>query len=553
MATNEKPLQDSVEPPASHEESAAPKRDLRFWLVFVALCCSILVSALDLGGVGTAVPTIVSDLKGQDFSWVISAYALTSASCIPLSGNLAQIFGRRPVALGAIVIFAVGSAVSGSATSMNPLIVGRAVQGAGDGGIQATTAIIVADLVPLKERGLFQGIVGMMWSIGSLAGPLIAGSLAERASWRWIFYMNIPLCALAFTVVFLCLKLRTPQESLRKKLAMIDWLGNALITASTCSIMLGLTWGGTHYAWSSARILVLLIVGVSGMAGAIYYESRWPEKPTIPLLVLANWTSFAGYFATFMQLMVTISVVCEASWFQSVRDASAIMSGIYIIPLVLTVSPGAILQGIIVAKIGRYRVLLFGAWSLSLIGVGLLISMHQSTPIGVIAVYQLIVGIGLGLLYANTFAILAPLPLSESPQAVAFMSFLRVLGQAWGVTIGGVILQNTLPRYLPAAVMSQVPNGESLAYRIIPIISTLPEPLKTEVKQAFLRSMRVIWIVLEGICTVGLLSLFIMKDVPLRNTVDKKWGLSEQKNPVLEAPPVISETIGASPALPVTL
>ncbi|KAJ7580939.1 MFS general substrate transporter [Mycena floridula] len=517
---------ENADPPV---EEVEPQRDIRFWLVFLALCCTILLSALDLGGIGTAAPTIVSDLDGEDFSWVVSASSLASASSIPLSGNLGQIFGRRPIALGAVVLFGIGSAVAGSAKSMNILVVGRAIQGAGDGAIQASVATIISDIVPLRQRGLFQGFTGIIWSLGSLVGPFIAGSLAERASWRWLFYMNIPLCGLVFSVVFLFLNLHVPQENLRQKLASVDWLGNSLITASTVSMMLGLTWGGTRYAWGSARIIVLLTLGAAGMGASIFYESRWPVKPTIPLVVLANRTTLAGYFATFMQLMVTTSVgFYLASWFQSVRQATAITSAIYTLPLGATIAPGAIMQGIIVSKTGRYRVLTGAALATALIGYGLLISMKRSTPIGAIVVYQLILGSGLGLSFATTFVVLAPLPLAHNAAAAAFMQFLRALGQAWGITVGGVVLQNELPARLPSEALVEAPNG-SLAYTIIPLIADLPDPVRTQVKIAFFESLRLVWIALGTLCGAALLSVLFMKDVPLRRTVDKKWGTQPSK------------------------
>ncbi|KAG6844976.1 hypothetical protein H0H87_001919 [Tephrocybe sp. NHM501043] len=231
--------------PVGSVEIASPKRDLRFWLVFVALCCCTLLSAIDLAGVGTAAPTIVHALQGKDFAWVFSAYALSSSSCIPLSGNLAQIFGRRPVIQIGIIVFATGSAIAGAAPTMSVLIVGRAVQGVGGGVIQSLTAIITADLVPLRDRGLFTGITGLfvialvlplrprthktffldsMWTLGSAIAPFIAGGLAEKASWRWLFYINLPLCGLAFLVVTLFLRLQTPKESFRSKFFKIDWM-----------------------------------------------------------------------------------------------------------------------------------------------------------------------------------------------------------------------------------------------------------------------------------------------------------------------------------------
>ncbi|KAJ7581827.1 MFS general substrate transporter [Mycena floridula] len=509
--------------------TVAPKRDLRFWLVFVALCCTTFLAAIDLGGIGTAAPTIVHDLSGQDFSWVSAAYSLSSAACIPLAGNLAQIFGRRPIVFVAIGVFAAASAICGSAPTMAVLIIGRALQGIGGGGLQALTSIILSDLVPLRERGLFQGITGLIWSLGTMTAPFIAGSLAQRASWRWLFYMNIPMCAAAFVIVYLFLSLRTPREGLWAKLEMVDWLGNVFIMASTCSIMLGLTWGGIQYPWRSPRILVLIIVGGIGMILSVLYESKWPKRPTIPLVVLSNRTSFSGYLGAFLQCMVTMAFgFYLPTWFQSVREASPILSAVYFLPVAAVLSPSGIIQGLIVAKTGRYRLLTCTAWCISLLGVGLMVGVQPGTSIGVIAVYQMIAGVGLGLLFSTTFAVLAPLPLEENAAAVAFLTFLRIFAQAWGVAIGGIILQNALTRRLPPSLIDGL-SSDALAYTLIPLIPTLAEPMKSQVKDAFFQSIRLVWIAMEALCALGFFSFFVMKDVPLRNTVDKKWGISEDR------------------------
>ncbi|KAJ7101026.1 MFS general substrate transporter, partial [Mycena crocata] len=513
---------------------------------FVALCCSLFLSSLDLGGVGTAAPTIVHDLQGDNFSWVGSAYALGAASCLPLSGNLAQIFGRRPILLGSLVLFAVGSAVAGSAPSMTVLIVGRAVHGVAGGGIQALTSIVTADLIPLRERGVFNGITGLVWSLGSVIGPFIAGSLSQKASWRWLFYMNIPLCFLAFVVVACFLNVKTPRENLATKLMQVDWLGNAFIISSTCSCMLGLSWAGIAFPWSSPQVLVPLSVGLAGLVWSVYYESRWPTKPTIPLLVLSNRTSLLGYIATVLHGIVSISVGCMSSfilfllltfapvylptWFQAVRDASPILSGVYFLPISATISPSAIFQGRLVAKTGRYRMIISTGWCSMLLGMGLLISMTTSTPLWATVIFQLIQGFGMGLLYATTFAVQAPLPATLNASAISLLTFCRTFSQAWGIAITGTILQNRLRSSLPANLLGQFAENTEIAYSIIPQILSMPQPLKGEVQQAFLDSMHLAWIVTEAVCAAGLVTFFFMKDIPLSRATNKQWTLKEKTN-----------------------
>ncbi|TFK39902.1 MFS general substrate transporter [Crucibulum laeve] len=520
---------------AENIEVTNPRRDIHFWLVFVALSSCSLLSAIDLAGVGTAAPTIVHSLSGNDFTWVSSAYALSSAACVPLSGNLAQIFGRRPIIQLGIIIFAAGSAISASAHTMVILIVGRALQGVGGGIIQALNAIIIADLVPLRERGLFTGITGLTWTFGSAVAPFIAGGLAEKASWRWLFYLNLPLCGISLFVVTIFLRLKKPTESFREKFFKIDWLGNALIMSSACSCMLALTWGGVRFQWSSFRILVPLILGFCGLGFSLLYEFRWAIQPTIPLAVLSNRNSFIGYVVTFISGVVTITIGCKPTWFQAVQGASPVVSGLHFLPWAISISPFAIVQGLIVAKTGRYRLVNLSGWVIMLLGVGLLISLKTNTSIGLLVLYQLIMGAGGGLLYSASFAVLAPLSVSLNAPAVALLVFLRLFSQAWGVALGGTILQNALQEDLPRSLLTQYSDGAQIAYSIVPTIPGMAQPLKSEVQTAFVRGFRVLWIAIEIFCAVGILSIFVMKDIPLRKTVDKRWGLNREEKKVSDS------------------
>ncbi|KAJ7830744.1 MFS general substrate transporter [Mycena olivaceomarginata] len=473
-------------PTTNDAGTAKTKRSARFWLIFVALCFCTLLSALDLGGVGTAAPTIVHDLDGGDFTWVSSAYTLSSAATIPISGNMAQIFGRRPILLIGIVLFATGSAVCGSAQTMVALIVGRAVQGAGGGMVQSLTSIVIADLVSLRERGMYMAITGMIWSVGTAIGPVVTGSLSQKASWRWLFYLNLPLSGITWVVVLAFLRLHTPRESLWKKLTRVDWLGNAIIIASASSCMIALTWGGVRFSWSSPQILAPLILGLCGLVLAQYYESKWPVQPTVPMRLLTNRTSLAGYVGTFIQGMVIIGV--------TLRGASPITSGLLFLPMVLTISPAAIIESILVTKTGKYRLINLFGWCILLLGVGLLIAVKVNTSIAVLVVCQVIMGIGMGFVYATTFVVLAPLDVADNAAAVALLTFVRIFSQ-------------------------------------------------TAVQNAFLQSLRQVWIAMAVLCGIGLFTLVLIKDIPLRTTTDKKWDVVSEK----EKPEAVSESNSNAP------
>ncbi|KDR66677.1 hypothetical protein GALMADRAFT_232386 [Galerina marginata CBS 339.88] len=534
---HEKSIDTKTESSTTAQSSTAPKstsvetefvRDARFWLIFLSLCSVSLLSALDLGGIGTAGPTIVHALNGQDFTWIASAYALSSSCTILLSGNLAEIFGRKAIITGGVLLFGIGSAICGSAKSMAMLI--GAVQGAGGGAIQSLTSIIVSDLVPLRDRGTYSGITGLVWTVGTTSGPFIAGGFSQDATWRWLFYINLPLAGLALTLVLIFLRMKAPTGSFRQKIVTIDWIGNIVIIASTCACLLALTWGGVKFPWSSPRIIAPLVLGVVGFVAALFYESRWPTRPVIPIVVLSNRTSLLGYIQSFIQGMTTLSVTFYLpTWFQAVKSVSPVLSAVYVLPLVAMISPFAIVQGVLIGKTGRYRLLNAVGWSLLLLGLGLLISCSVSTSIGLIVLYQLLMGVGMGVLYSLTFPVLSPLPLALNGPAVALLTFMRVFSQVWGVTVGGAILQNELKRRLPGSILSQIHDSEGqLAYSIVPLVRTLPPNLKFVAENAFLDSLRILWITLTACCAVGLLCFVWTKNYPLRQTVDGKWAIDRR-------------------------
>lgn len=521
------------EPVTPLPRAKAPRRGWRFWVIFCALCVSLLLVALDLASVATALPQIIHDLNGtSSFAWVSAAYTLACSAVLPLSGRLADVFGRRAVLLSGLVLFALGSAISGSAKNMNMLIAGRAVQGIGGGAIQVLVNIVIGDLVPLRERGLFTAITGATYSLASVGGPFIGGALAQYGAWRWLFYLNLPLCGIALAVVFFFLRVqRPPASDIRSSLLTLDWIGNALIIGSTASCIIALTWAGVNYPWTSFRVLVPLILGFAGLTGSLLYELFVAKHPLIPAYIVSNRTSISGYISSFMHGVVLSSAGFYLPvYFQAVKMATPLLSGLYILPSALVISPSAIVQGILVRKTG-YRIINLIGWCATLIGVGLWALLQLNTSIGVSVVFQIIAAFGFGLLYITTFVVLAPLPVSANAPALSLLVFARTFAQSWGVSISASIVQTQLEKRLPAAFLATFPAGEDITYTIIPLIPGLAAPLQDEVRAAFAGTLTFLWEILLVFCGVGLLTVALQKELPLHTKTDEKWGMEEKERP----------------------
>ncbi|GAA5958888.1 hypothetical protein JCM3765_000766 [Sporobolomyces pararoseus] len=508
--------------------ATSPPKDLKFWLVFLSLCVSMFLSALDLTGISTALPDIVASFQSPDYSWVGSAYTLSSTALIPFTAGMAAIFGRRAVMVTAIITFAIGSALSGAAQNMPMLIAARTIQGAGGGAILCISEILVVDLVPIAERGMYFGILGSVWALASAIAPPIGGALATAGQWRWFFYMNLPLCGVALTLVILFLNVKTPQTTLREKFAQIDWFTILFIAASTSAII-GLTWGGSTYSWSSGRVLAPLILGLLGLAVFVYLE-KFAKHPTVPFPILTTRTAIAGYITTFLHSVVVLAVLYFLPvYFQAVKDQSAIQSGVSTFSLSFTIAPFAMIAGVSVGITGHYKLQNNIGWALASIGLGLMTLIKYDSNKAVWVGYPVVVGIGIGMLYSATnFPILAPVTPAEQPFASAFYGFTRSFGQVFGIAIGSTILQNRLNKLLPPGFAERFGSGE-IAFAAIPVIKTLDEPLKTQVRIAFTDSIKTIWQVMVGVACLGFVVSLAIKSLPLTMERDENWGLEDTR------------------------
>ncbi|KAG8221503.1 MFS general substrate transporter [Butyriboletus roseoflavus] len=514
-------------------DTAPSKKSTKFWLIFVSMCICLFLSAIEISSVSTALPTITNALHAYQFTWVGSAYALSSTAFLPLSGGLAQTFGRRPAILITIGLFALGSGICGGANSMNMLIAGRTIQGLGGGGIQSLTGIVLADIVTLQDRGLYSGLYGLTWCLATSIGPVVGGSLAARGQWRWLFYLNLPISLVACALVLLVLDLPVPPGSYRDKFMQIDWIGNFLVISSTVAYTIGLTWGGITSPWGSATVLVPLVLGLVGLAVFIAYDAIFARNPLLPFSIMTNLTSISGYLQTFCFTITTMTVVYYYPvYFQACKGASPITSGIYLLAF-SSLAPAAVITGLSVKATGRYRPQIWIGWVFTIIALGLMSTISATDSLEKSVGYLVLLGCGIGMLNATPmYPIQAPLPVMQNAPSLAFMWFLRSFATVWGITIGSTVLQNQLSKKLPTLFIESIPQGTAIMYALIPELSALPAQTLSEVQVAFAGSLAVLWRVLAAISGAGFAASLLMKGIPLHDTLDADWTLKESDRSV---------------------
>ncbi|KAF3407072.1 hypothetical protein DPV78_001740 [Talaromyces pinophilus] len=394
-----------------------PERGWRFWATMTSMAVASLLAGLDATAVSTAMPSIIYDLgTSQGYMWIANAYLLTTAAFTPIFGQTANIFGRRALTFVAVIIFALGSAIAGPAPSLGALVTGRAIQGIGCAGINAMVEMVVCDLVPLRERGKFMGFIFAIYAISTTVGPIVGGAYASRVTWRWIFYLNLPLAGLALVMVLVSLSaLPSGSGMSMRSLKRVDFSGNALLVASITSILLALTWGGGEQRWSSWRTILPLVLGLLGLP----------------------FTSFVGLWCAFIHNMLVFWILFVLPiYFQAVLRFSAFRSGISILPTAAVCMPFTIISGGIMSKIGRYRPLLMAGFALFPIALGLFTRLDEHSTTGYWAGIQIIGALAIGIIILVTLpTILTPLPASNVAVATATWAFMRGFGTIWGVAI----------------------------------------------------------------------------------------------------------------------
>jgi EmrB/QacA subfamily drug resistance transporter len=483
--------------------------------VFIALMLGMFLAALDQTIVSVALPTIVGDLGGLNhLSWVVTSYLLASTVSTPIYGKLGDMYGRKPVFLVAILIFLAGSMLAGLSQSMAELIGFRALQGIGAGGLMVGAQAIIADIVPPRERGRYMGLIGSVFAVASVAGPLLGGFLVTHLSWRWVFYVNLPVGVLAVVIVSTRLHLHTPHRQHR-----IDYLGAALLTGGVGALILLATWGGTEYPWGSSTIIGLGIVGVALLTVFVWWE-RHAAEPLLPLqLFRSRIFSVANAMGFTIGMAMFGAIIFIPLFLQIVYGVSAQSSGLRTIPLMAGLLVSAILSGRAISRIGRYRPFPIAGTAVLVVGMYLLSLLAVDTPPWVASAYMVVVGVGLGLvMQVLVLAVQNDARPQEIGVATASATFFRSMGGAFGVALFGTIFASRLADQLaglPRRVTAHLGSG----VRLNPTqIDQLPATIHDEVLQAFAHSLHGVFLFGMVLALVPFVLSWFLKEIPLRTT-----------------------------------
>lgn len=523
-------------PEASDPEAGRTKSENI--LIMSALCLALFLAALDTTIITTAVPTIATEFNSsQGYVWIGTAYLLGNAAFVPTWGKISDIFGRKPVILAAAVIFWIGSLLCAVSTGMTMLIAARAIQGIGGGGLIVLPNIAISDLFSIRNRGMYFGILGMVWALASAVGPILGGVFTSQVTWRWCFYINLPISAVAFVILFFFLKLHNPRTPWKEGLLALDWPGSILIIGGTIMWLLGLEFGGVSFPWDSATVICLIVFGIAVVGIFIVYEWKVAQFPVLPVRLFSSRNSVAAYGVGFTHAFVFMS---GSYWlplyYQGVLGASSLLSGVYLLPYVLSLSFISAGAGVYIKKTGKYKLVIVSGLVVMVLGFGLFIDLEPRANWVKIIIFQIVAGIGVG---PNFQAPLIALQTNVEPRdigaATSCFSFIRQLGTSISVVVGGVIFNNEMESQYPKL---QRELGSDLANRLsgsnaagsVELVGSLTGEEGRVAKTAFWKSLQTMYIVYTCFAGLSLAISLLFKQVYLsKEHTEHKTGLKSLK------------------------
>jgi EmrB/QacA subfamily drug resistance transporter len=490
--------------------------------VLGALMLTMLLAALDQTIVSTALPTITSDLGGlSELSWVVTAYLLAATASTPIWGKLSDLYGRKLMLQSAVVIFVFASALAGLSQNMSQLIATRALQGLGGGGLMVLVMAVIADLIPPRERGKYTGLFGAVFGIASVIGPLLGGLFTEHLSWRWIFYINLPLGIAAFLVLGTVLHLPRYREK-----HSIDWAGAVLLVVGVVSLLLVTVWGGQEYAWLSSEILALSTVGVVTLILFVFQELRHPE-PMVPMRLFRDKvfsvTSAIGFVVGFAMFG---SIVYLSIYLQVVNGATPTKAGLQLLPLMAGIIVTSVVSGRLITRTGRYKIFPIVGTALATIGLFMLSQLGGSTPYWQMAIAMVILGAGLGnVMQVLILAVQNSVNPRDIGAATSGSAFARSIGGSFGTAIFGAVWTARLSAELSGALPAGSTAGGDPTSSMS-VIHALPAAVQETVLAAFARAIDTTFLVAVPIMAVAFVLAWFVPEVTLRKTQSVEETLS---------------------------
>jgi EmrB/QacA subfamily drug resistance transporter len=507
-------------------EPAAPVPALthrQIMTVLAGLMLGMLAAALSQTVVATALPTIVGELGGQDkLAWVVSAALLTSTASTPIWGRLSDQYGRKLLFQCAIGVFLAGSALSGFAQGIEELIAFRAVQGVGIGGLIALSQAIIGDIVAPRQRGRYQGYVGSAFGLATVAGPLIGGFLVDTLSWRWCFFVGIPIGIAALVVTERVLRLPFPRHE-----RAIDYVGAGLIFGGVSAILLVLSLAGREFAWASAPTYLLTALGLALLAAAVWWERRAPE-PIIPPRLFANRTCVLTSVAGFtVGVAMFCGIVYLPQYLQIVKNQSPTDSGLLMLPLMVGLLTTSIASGRVITRTGRYKPFPIAGLALASVGLFLLSRLHAGSSLVTVGLYMAIVGLGIGMaMQVLVLAVQNAVDRRDLGVATSASSFFRSMGGAIGVSVFGALLSHRLRELLPDLLAGA--GSESARLLGTPdAIHELSPPVRDAVIEAFAESLQTVFLAAVPFTLAGFLAVLFLPELRLRSATDQPQGVAE--------------------------
>jgi EmrB/QacA subfamily drug resistance transporter len=485
----------------------------RILIIYSGLMVTVFLAALDQTIVATALPRVVSDLGGLgSYSWVFTSYLLASTVSVPIWGKLGDIYGRRPLFLVAIPVFLAGSALCGLAQTLPQLVVFRSIQGLGAGGLIPLALATVANIVPPRDRGRYQGLIGGTFAAASIVGPALGGVIADNTSWRWIFYVNVPVGAVALAVIWFTM----PRRAQRREHS-IDYLGAALLAAGTTALLLGLIWGGREYPWASLQVVGSLAVGAAVLAVFALVERR-AREPILPFDLLRSRSVTVGVASIALVAMCMFGTISFVPLFvQGVIGTSATASGVVLTPMMLAAVTMSVVSGQWVSRTGRYKANALAGPVVLGTAMLLLSRMDVDTTRAEAVRNMVLAGIGMGLMMQIFVLVIQnTVPVRDLGAGTALGQFARAIGATLGVTLMGVIVNQGLPT---------AARGDAVVHR-------LPAALRVELAEALRPAF------FAAFCVCALVFVLVavgMRETPLRKGFEEpELAVPDPRTPAVQ-------------------
>lgn len=507
-------LPDAIDPQAFSDAAPVFTHEQILRVVVGILLC-ILLAAIDQTVVVPAVPSIAADLNGfSHLSWIVTAYLLTSTVATPIYGKLSDIYGRRALLLPAIVLFVVASMLCGFAQNLMQLIIARALQGLGGAGLMAMAQASIADVVSPRERGRYQGYMAGTWGVASVAGPILGGWMTDYFSWRWIFWINLPIGIAAYLLSSSALKMLVTN----KRPARIDYVGSALLAVFTTATLLVMSWGGSEYAWTSPTILGLA-AGAMMLLVLLVLQERSNGDPLLPPRLFANGVFSRGVLIAALNSGAMFGATFLLPlFFQLVRGADASLSGTLIVPYLAANCVGAFTGGQIARRLGRVKILIQLGVAATIIGFGLLATIDATTPPLLSVAYMLVVGLGIGVVMPCTLVMVQnAADRRDVGSATGAFLFLRSMGGAVGSTLTGVMLAGQFAAGVASGGITVPIDLGSL--RVVPgVATTLDAATQVAAHAALSGAFHAAFAICAVLVALALICTWRLVDQPLRTS-----------------------------------